>query len=73
MDLLLKYGADSTNGNPQGKSIRQILKESLASKIFTFVEEMPMFPGCEEIALYSDRKTCADKVMLTFIYKNIEL
>lgn len=39
--------------------------------IFVTAEEMPRFPGCEEVRDMSDRKTCADQKMLEFIYKNI--
>ena len=35
------------------------------------VEEMPRFPGCENEP-EAERKTCADKAMLQFIYKNIK-
>lgn len=34
-------------------------------------EEMPLFPGCEELEKYVDRKQCADKKLLEFIYGNI--
>ena len=39
---------------------------------FVVVEEMPRFPGCETIAgTDADKKQCAEKKMLTFIYSNI--
>ncbi|NJC27198.1 energy transducer TonB [Neolewinella antarctica] len=34
-------------------------------------EKMPLFPGCESISDYDERKVCADRNMLEFIYKNI--
>jgi protein TonB len=40
-------------------------------EIFKVVEEMPRFPGCEDLAA-AERKTCADRKMLEFIYKNIK-
>lgn len=40
-------------------------------ELFTIVEEMPMFPGCEEIEDYSERRKCAEGKMLNFIYQNI--
>lgn len=40
--------------------------------IFISVEEMPRFPGCEDVADKSERKICAQKRMLEYIYKEIE-
>jgi len=40
-------------------------------EIFTVVEEMPRFPGCEDKPK-AERKACADQKMLQFIYKNIK-
>ena len=33
---------------------------------------MPLFPGCGEISTYAERKQCADKKMLDFIYANVK-
>lgn len=42
-------------------------------EVFTIVEEMPPFPGCEELDVSNDeKKKCAEKKMLEFIYKNIK-
>jgi len=41
-------------------------------EIFKVVEEMPRFPGCENLPTMAERKACADKKMLEFIYANIE-
>lgn len=40
-------------------------------EIFKVVEEMPRFPGCEDLATTDERKACADRKMLQFIYDNI--
>lgn len=45
--------------------------EPTAPEIFKVVEEMPRFPGCEDLPK-AERKACADKKMLEFIYKNIK-
>ena len=39
---------------------------------FAIAEQMPMFPGCEEIADYQSRMACSQKKMLEFIYSNIQ-
>ncbi len=41
-------------------------------EIFKVVEEMPRFPGCENLATTEERRACADKKMLQFIYDNIQ-
>lgn len=41
-------------------------------EIFKVVEDMPTFPGCEDISGKAERKQCADKKMLEYIYKNIK-
>lgn len=46
--------------------------EPEAEEIFKVVEEMPRFPGCENLATTDERKACADKKMLQFIYDNIQ-
>ena len=33
---------------------------------------MPRFPGCEDKGSAAEKKQCADKKMLEFIYKNIK-
>ncbi|MDX1942250.1 MAG: TonB family protein [Saprospiraceae bacterium] len=41
-------------------------------EIFKIVEEMPLFPGCDEQGTYEEKKPCADRKMLEYIYKNIK-
>ena len=41
-------------------------------QIFQVVEQMPRFPGCENLATDAEKKACADKKMLEYIYKNIK-
>lgn len=52
-----------------------IFKQTLIpEKMETFkqVETMPMYPGCLSIPEMDERKSCAQKKMLTFIYSNIK-
>lgn len=39
--------------------------------VYTMVEKMPMFPGCTQLD-YLERKNCSEKLMLEFIYHNIQ-
>lgn len=41
-------------------------------KAFKKVDEMPRFPGCEDVADEEERKACSQKKMLEFIYKNVK-
>ncbi len=46
--------------------------EPEVEEIFKIVEQMPRFPGCEDIpGDNAAKKACADKKMLEYIYKNI--
>jgi len=52
----------------------EIVEEiELDDEVFTVVEEMPRFPGCEDLDISIDeKKRCAEKKMLEFVYKNIK-
>jgi len=39
--------------------------------IIHITEQMPLFPGCEQLHHYDIRKKCADGKMLAFIYTNL--
>jgi TonB family protein len=43
-----------------------------AGKVENDVDEMPRFPGCEEITEIEKRDKCAQNKLLTFIYSNIK-
>ncbi|NNF36806.1 MAG: energy transducer TonB, partial [Saprospiraceae bacterium] len=43
-----------------------------AEEIFTTAEQMPRFPGCEDMAgSNAEKEACAKKKMLQYIYKNL--
>ncbi len=43
-----------------------------ADTVYTYVDEMPRFPGCEEDdILGSERQRCADEKMLQFLFENL--
>lgn len=39
---------------------------------FVIATEAPLFPGCEDLSNYAEKKVCADKKLLTFIYGNLK-
>lgn len=48
-------------------------KQYLNGDIFTIVEQMPRFPGCEDLEGDDKaKKACADQKLLRFIYDNIK-
>lgn len=48
-------------------------KKVVPDEIFKIVQEMPRFPGCEQVTgSNTEKKQCADKKLLEFIYKNIK-
>ncbi len=44
----------------------------LPEGVFKVVEEMPRFPGCEDVQDQEARNQCAQRKMLEFIYSNIK-
>jgi len=47
-------------------------QDDTTDPIFTVVEQMPRFPGCEDLQTDKDAmKKCSDEKMLNFIFKNI--
>ncbi|MEM6722776.1 MAG: TonB family protein [Bacteroidota bacterium] len=48
--------------------------EDPGDTIFDVVQQMPRFkvPGCEGISDETERKVCAEKAMLSYLYKNIK-
>lgn len=40
-------------------------------EIYKVVEEMPRFPGCEDMQTEAEKKSCADAKMRDYIYNNI--
>jgi len=50
-----------------------VIQEEYAGEIFTIVQDMPRFPGCENIGgTNDDKKKCAARKMLEYIYKNMK-
>jgi protein TonB len=41
-------------------------------EIFKVVEQMPRFPGCEDLGTDKEKDDCAKKKMLEYIYKNLK-
>ncbi len=54
-------------------SVEKDKENLLKNEILTLVEEMPRFPGCEHIkGAVTDKKNCADRSLLRFIYSHIK-
>lgn len=45
--------------------------EPEVAEIFKVVEEMPRFPGCEDLTSVDEKRQCANKKLLEFLYGNI--
>lgn len=57
---------------PPPPVIEEVEKPEDNIEIFDFVQQMPRFAGCEEIdGTNSDKKLCAERKMLKFIYSKI--
>jgi TonB family protein len=55
-----------TNFSENEQSISQ------TDPIYKEVDEMPRYPGCEDITDKEERRSCSDKNLLTFIYTNVK-
>lgn len=53
----------------QGSILSNSEKEN---EVFNVVEEIPRFPGCEEIKTEAKKKSCSDAALLDYIYTNLE-
>lgn len=54
------------------KGSKKLQKQVSDDDLFKIVESMPRFPGCEDIgATNAEKKSCADKKMLQYVYKNL--
>ena len=59
-----QYGAAAAAG------VIEIYTKS-KEEVFKIVEEMPRYPGCEDIADVTAQKACADRKMLEHLYREI--
>lgn len=46
-------------------------QETTGDEVFKVVERMPMFPGCDYVSNYEERRTCANKRLLEYVYDAI--
>jgi len=75
--LLLAFKASevlpkTTAQNPVLPKQQFHVNQSPNDSIYAEVEEMPLFPGCENIASLTEQNTCAQEKMLRNIYTNIK-
>lgn len=49
-----------------------LLNPEKENEVFKIVEEMPRFPGCEDLPTQAEKKSCADSKMLQYIYSNLK-
>lgn len=50
-----------------------LIAQTADTTVHTVAEEMPRFPGCENLNLdIKSKKACADQKLLTYIYKHLK-
>lgn len=73
---LLSYFAHAQENDqpvpPPPTTTTEVVTPDHSDKIFNTAQEMPRFPGCEDIGDLKKKKKCAEKKMLEYIYKNIK-
>ncbi|MFK7806243.1 MAG: TonB family protein [Saprospiraceae bacterium] len=72
-NLPVKFKLDGESKVIETK-VKETKKETseLSDDIFIVVEEMPRFPGCEDITNAEERKNCSRNKLLQFIYSNVK-
>ncbi|MBK8056105.1 MAG: TonB family protein [Saprospiraceae bacterium] len=60
------YGEEGNNG------VVIITTKSAIKEIFRVVEQMPRFPGCEDINNDKEKEDCARTKLLEYIYRNLK-
>jgi len=67
--IFIKAKEDSDENKSNEIEVGEITTENEGAKV---VEEMPLFPGCEEKELpHAEMKKCADGLLLRYIYTNL--
>ncbi len=69
-DELENLMAETLNTNEERSSLTQ--SNSKLEEIIFVTEEMPRFPGCEDLSTVSEKQACSTKKMLEFIYANFK-
>ena len=67
---IIIYGQSDTINKVKHDSKKQ--NEELDRGFMLIAEQMPMFPACDSLTNYKERKPCADKAMLEFVYTNLQ-
>ena len=60
------------NSDFQFLNIETNAADTTDKEVFKVVEEMPRYPGCEDLSNLPDKRKCGSRKMLEFIYKNLE-
>lgn len=47
------------------------MEEVDVDEIISFAEEMPRFPGCDDLPTFDEMKLCSDKALITYLSKNM--
>jgi TonB family protein len=69
--VLYLISFDSQCQNNQGM-IEVSKPDSIKKDVMAFCQEMPRFPGCEDIADLMERSVCAHRKMMTYINENLK-
>lgn len=56
----------------QDKKTKAVENPIFTDSIYQFVDELPRFPGCEQIVNKENQKLCSDSLLLKYVYSNIK-
>ena len=57
---------------PNGKEGRTVTSSEEEKEIFTIVEEMPVFAGCETLETETEKKECTERSLLKYMYEQVK-
>jgi TonB family protein len=57
---------------PNGKKGRTVTSSNEEQEVFTIVEEMPVFVGCETLTTEAEKKQCTERNLLKYVYGQIK-
>ena len=70
-NLPIRFKLDDESPKPS-EADKKTSPSTTDGEVFKVVEEMPRFPGCEELTDIGERTSCSQKKMLEFIFTNIK-
>lgn len=67
-ESIVKYGQEGKFGAVEFLTT----EDKTERKIFQEVDELPRFPGCEQLATYAEKQACANEKLIQYLYTRLQ-